>query len=129
MKQYNAQFVGEGYEGTMIRCPNGIYEFDKRSTKLLKYKHFQTNEYIIVDAHENKGKLVNTCTFTLQTPTGATFEAMPKGTYEERCKYWQDWQGGVIKKDDQATIRYFEYTDDHHMIPRFPILLEVRNYE
>jgi DNA ligase-1 len=129
IKEYHDQFVKDGYEGVMLRDPNGIYECDKRSKSLLKFKKFSDKEYIIIGAGENKGKLENTCTFICKTKTNKEFGAIPEGTFAERQKYWTDWQSGKIKHGDSATIRYFEFTDDVNEIPRFPIFVEVRNYE
>ncbi len=120
-------YEAEGYEGVMLRNPQGIYVQDKRSFDLLKYKKFIDEEFEIVGASENVGKLVGTCTFTLKTKEGKTFDAMPKGEHPVREKYWQDWNKGKIKAGDIATIEYFELTSGG--VPRFPVLKSLRNYE
>ncbi len=45
-------FSLQGYEGTMIRNPYGLYKFGKRSSDLLKLKEFQDDEFKIVGITE-----------------------------------------------------------------------------
>lgn len=126
---YHDRFKSEGYEGAMIRTRSGLYTPDKRSSDLLKVKKFLEKEYIIVGANENKGRSIGTCTFECQTLNGKRFNVMPEGSNLERALYWEKWKNGKIKVGDIATIKYFEYTDDINMIPRFPVLKIIRNYE
>lgn len=127
--QYHDTFKSEGYEGAIVRTHYGMYTPDKRSDELLKVKKFLDREYRIIGANENKGKLVGTCTFTCEALNGKLFDVMPEGTFEERCKYWQDWNNRKIRVGDLLTVEYFEYTDEKNQIPRFPVGKGIRDYE
>lgn len=118
--EYN-KFIKDGYEGAILRNPDGLYTCDKRSKDLLKYKKFLDKEYTIIGAKENKGKLTGTCVFECKTENGYSFDCMPEGTLEERQQYWKDWQNNKIKPGDILTVEFFEYTDNETLIPRFPI--------
>lgn len=41
------EYISAGYEGLMLRTPTGIYECDKRSNHLLKYKVMEQDEFLI----------------------------------------------------------------------------------
>ena len=45
--QYHQQFVKEGYEGTILRNLNSVYQLNKRSKDLQKYKDFIDDEFLI----------------------------------------------------------------------------------
>lgn len=47
LKQKFNVFMEQGYEGLMLRVPTGIYECDKRSNNLLKYKVMEQDEFLI----------------------------------------------------------------------------------
>jgi ATP-dependent DNA ligase len=123
------KFVSEGFEGAILRNTQGLYEFDKRSYDLLKYKKFQDAEFEIVGAEEAKGKYANTCRFILKTKEGAEFKAYPEGDKYHREGLWSDWNSGKIVKGDIATIKFFEYTTGTNPVPRHPIFKSLRNYD
>ena len=127
-EEWHRKFTSQGYEGIMIRNADGLYKQDGRSQDLLKYKKFIDQEFPIVGAEQNKGKLSNTCTFQL-SHNNVTFSAMPEGSLEEREQLYEDWKNGVIKKGDLATVKFFSWTTGQNPIPRFPILKSIRNYE
>jgi len=118
------KYVNNGYEGTMIRNLSSLYQPNKRSYDLLKLKEFQDNEFEIIGWKTGKGKSSSIPTFLLVTGEKKTFEAVPKGTEEERGNYLAEADNYIGKF---ATIRFFEYTADG--IPRFPVLIGVRDYE
>lgn len=50
-----AEHLAEGYEGTMIRDPHGLYKFGRSTTKeggLLKIKHFEDEEAVVIGVVE-----------------------------------------------------------------------------
>ena len=129
IEKYWEKFTKEGYEGAMIRNKKGGYEINKRSYNLQKFKKFIDMEFIVINASQNKGKLRNTCSFTLKTKEGNEFSAMPEGSQEHREQLWQDWKDGTIKEGDKATIKFFSWSTSKNKVPRFPILRNFRNYE
>jgi DNA ligase-1 len=117
------KYVNDGYEGTMIRNLSSLYQANKRSYDLLKLKDFLDEEFEIIGWKTGKGKFSNIPTFLLVTREKKTFEAVPKGTEEERGIYLAEANNYIGKF---ATIRFFEYTADG--IPRFPVLINIDRF-
>lgn len=121
------KFVEEGYEGIMLRNKAGGYKVNGRSKDLQKYKKFDDDEFEIVGATENVvGDWVGTCTFRCVTKDGNEFNVMPKGDYNTRAEFWQDWQAGKIKPGDMLTVEFFGYTTTDKPVPNFPVGKEIR---
>jgi len=121
---WHKKLVAEGHEGTMIRNTASLYQSNKRSYDLLKLKDFLDEEYEIVGWTVGKGKFQYIPTFEFEMKNGNRFEAVPKGTDEERAVYLAMAHTYVGR---MATVRYFELTADG--IPRFPVMIGVRDYE
>lgn len=119
----HAEFIKDGFEGTMIRNLGSYYELNKRSYNLLKKKDFKDAEFEIVGYKTGIGKYKNVPTFELKI-RDRTFEAVPIGSESDRLLYLKAAKSLIGK---MATIKYFELTDDG--IPRFPVMIGVRNYE
>lgn len=126
IKKYHDNFVSNGYEGVILRNIDGVYELDSRSHDLLKYKSFETEEFEIVDLKKSDREPDYQCTFVCKTQNNDEFGAKPKGTESLRSSYWTDKKSLIGK---MATIKYFEMTDGLNPVPRFPILIGVRDYE
>lgn len=120
--RFHKKFVHEGYEGTMIRNLGSEYKINGRSSDLLKLKDFLDEEFKIVGFKSGKGKFENIPTFELITSTGATFEAVPKGTEEQRASYLVNAESYIGKL---ATVRFFEYTTSDPPVPRFPVIVDL----
>lgn len=119
-----------GFEGIMLRNKQCCgYQIDRRSSHLQKYKEFVDEEFVIVGAEENKGKLEGTCTFICKTQSGKHFGVMPKGTQTERENMYQDWQANVINPGDIMTVEFFAWTTSDDPVPRFPVGKCIRDYE
>lgn len=121
--QTHEEYVKLGYEGVMVRWGNEPYQIDKRSSNLLKYKLFKTDEFEIVGATENTNS-PGQCSFYLVTKDGKYFDCKPEGTAEFRERCWADHERLI---GEMMTVKYFELTPDG--VPRFPVGLEIRNYE
>lgn len=109
-------FIVNGFEGAMIRNPNGKYE-NKRSKNLLKYKKFQDAEFKVVGVEEGKGKLLGKAgAFVCETKEGKRFNVKMEGSLESLTDYlvnFNEYEGKYL------TIRFFSYTVDG--VPRFPV--------
>lgn len=123
MKKQHAQYVADGYEGIMLRAPQGIYK-NSRSVDLLKYKEFFDDEYEVIDFKEGDGLELGCVIWLCRTSEGATFYCRPRGTHEERAELFQNGASYVGQK---LTVRFQEKTDDG--LPRFPVGIAFRNYE
>lgn len=117
------QFVGQGYEGAIIRNTRGLYEFGFRSNDLIKLKRFDTEEFQIVDVVEASGRDEGTAIFVCEC-AGGRFNVKPQGTRELRTKYFTNKEEIIGKV---ATIQYQGLSDDG--IPRFPSAITIRDYE
>lgn len=119
------QFMDAGYEGIMVRDPTGLYELGKRSTKLLKYKEFETREYTIVGANRAEGKDKDTVVWVCELhKNGPRFSVRPKGTLEERKRMYTNSSNYIGK---QLTVQFQNLSAGG--VPRFPVGLTIRDYE
>ena len=112
----------QGYEGTILRTPDGIYTPGHRSVNLLKHKDFLDSEFEIVAVGEGKGKFEGAIMFTCVTPEGRSFDCGLTGSMEDRREMFDrkdDFIGKLLK------VKYQNLTEDG--IPRFPVGLGVRD--
>lgn len=126
-EQLHAQ-IKRGYEGMMLRNVDGVYKVNGRSSDLQKVKLFIDEEFPIVDAYENKGKMEGQCTFVCETDEGARFGVKPEGDDVLRRQYWDDWQAGKLN-GAMLTVRFFAWTTSDNPVPRFPVGVTIRDYE
>jgi DNA ligase-1 len=124
MLSLHAQFLQQGFEGTILRDRNGKYELGHRSSNLIKWKDFQDDEFTIVGYKEGVGKFVGCVIWECETVEGKKFSVAPKGTLEAK-KAWYQEADQLIGK--QLTVRYFAFTNDG--IPQFPVGITIRDYE
>lgn len=115
------QFLAEGWEGTMVRNIDSLYQKNKRSYDLLKHKSFLDSEFEVIGYKAGKGKFENVPIFLLRCD-GGEFEAVPKGDQALREDYLRNAESYI---GSLATVRFFEYTTDG--IPRFPVLVDFRS--
>jgi len=122
--QYHANFVAAGFEGLMIRLPDGLY-VQKRTFSLMKVKSWITAEWYIVGAEAATGTHEGATIWILCDQAdgkGRICKGDPCGpeigTIESRRVQYQNrdrFMGAV------ATIKYFEVSETG--IPRFPYVL------
>jgi DNA ligase-1 len=110
-------YIGEGYEGQMLRL-DLPYE-NKRSKSLLKHKSFIDSEFIIKGVIEGKGKL----TGKVGKLVFEGFDSAVNGSHEYLEQLFND-KTLVGKK---ATVKYFDLTPAGE--PRFPKVIAIRDYE
>jgi len=119
------RYVGNGYEGQMIRINSG-YDQGKRSSKLLKRKDFIDAEYEVVGIDEGNGNRLGTAKHLVCycPKTDQTFNSNIKGNFDYLAEILNNREEYIGK---QATIKFFELTPDG--IPRFPYAIAFRDYE
>lgn len=123
LQKYHAQFIEEGYEGTIVRMDLGGYE-NKRSKQLLKYKDFIDAEWKIVDVLEGQGNRSGCANMlVIQLDNGVICKPTMTGTEDFMRKVWND-RRNVIGKE--ATIKYFGITPDGNL--RFPTVKNIIDY-
>lgn len=117
-------YVGEGYEGVMLRNWESPYE-NKRSYNLQKVKEWEDAEFEITGVEEGRGKLQGLVgAFVCRTSGGEEFRAKPKGSQEATKDYIQN-PDSVIGK--LLTVQYQGLTK--YGVPRFPVGLRVREWD
>jgi ATP-dependent DNA ligase len=118
-------FVELGYEGSIVRSPEGIYKLGYRSYDLLKFKHFQDEEYKIIGHKSAKtfyqGDPFEYVIWVCEIPGGRTFDVVPKGTFEQR-KEWLDNASSYYGQ--QLKVKFFRKSEDN--VPIFPVGLGIR---
>lgn len=127
-------WVKNGFEGLIIRTPNGKYRMDYRSPELMKYKEFIDHEFEIIGGKEAEGTHQGCVIFSVRgeaidkdgKASGeiVEFDATPKASLEQRRKWMKDLPSLTGKK---LTVRYFELSIDK--VPIFPIGIVIRDYE
>jgi DNA ligase-1 len=123
-KYLHSVYVGEGYEGLILRNVKGLYKVGHRSKDLQKYKEFLDEEFPIVGFKEGDGLEKGCVIWTCRTADGAEFDCRPRGTREERCVLFRSGASYIGKP---LSVRFQEWTDDK--VPRFPVGIAIRDYE
>lgn len=122
IKRWHKIFVSTGYEGAIIRNADGIYT-EGRSNDLMKLKSFDTTEFKVVDVLEAEGNDAGTAIFKLKCGE-YEFCARPVGSRSLRAQYLADKEELIGMA---ATVQHQGYSDAG--VPRFPVLLNIRDYE
>ena len=112
--------IERGFEGIMIRTPDGKYEHS-RSHKLLKYKEFIDDDFKIVGYKEGRGKLMgHVAVFVLEMKDGKTFDAKPTGSQEGLREMFMSPKKYLGK---MATVKFQNYTKKG--VPHFGVITTV----
>lgn len=116
-------YILNGFEGLMANSYEGEYE-QKRSKNILKYKEFIDGEFEILDIIEgdgNRGGMFGRALLKIGEKTFFSNARGDENHYRELLKNKDE----IIGK--MATVRYQNLSPDG--IPRFPVIISVRNYE
>lgn len=119
------KFIGQGYEGAMLRNKLGPYiqHPTKRSYDLQKIKEFDDAEFEIVGVIEGRGKLAGHGIFVCKTDKGSQFEVKMKGDTSALKDFLKDSKKYV---GQMLTVQYQGMTNKSG-VPRFPVGLRLRN--
>lgn len=125
MKVLHDEVTAEGYEGLVLRDPNGKYTYGSKVRNMMKYKEFIDEEFKIVDTLVDKdGYGLFWCEIEVVKGITKRFKVEPIGPKEDRLDIVENPQNYIGK---MLTVKFFEYTK--HGIPEFPKGLVVRDYE
>ncbi len=102
-----------GYEGSMLRMLDGMYEYGYRSKSLIKVKTSEDHEYKIVGFTDGKGKAEGAVMWTCQMENGVEFDCTPSESTEERRKLFKE---GATHIGKFYKVKHWGYTNDG--IPR-----------
>jgi DNA ligase-1 len=127
-KHYHDKFVGDGYEGIIIRNKNSEYKFNSRPSCLQKYKEFKDAEFRIVgfdkEEWDDSGTIRDLVVWICETDKGEQFNVRPKGSFEDRIKKYNNADEYIGKF---ITVRYQEESENG--TPIFGVGLSIRDYE
>ncbi len=124
VQSFQGRALAAGFEGTIIRAHDGVYEFGYRSPNLLKFKEFDDAEFEVVSYEEGVGKYEGCVTWICKLSSGQQFKAVPKGTLEEK----KDWFDNAKRYLGQfLKVKYQGVSDDG--VPRFPVGIGFRDME
>lgn len=122
IQKLHDKYVGEGFEGIVIRDPSKVYNFGGRTNAMIKVKMYKDAEFEIVGYSE--GLRPEDMVFVCKTKEGKEFEAKPMGLRELKWEYL-DRMDEIIGK--MATVKYFYLSDEG--CPLQPVLKCIRDYE
>ena len=109
----------DGYEGTITRGPNSVYE-NKRSRWLLKHKDFITEEFKVNDILVGKGNRSGIAGTVEVIYKGNIVGCGVRGSHEYAKKLLENRDDCIGKL---ATIRHFGETPDVSL--RFPVCIDI----
>lgn len=128
IKNHHSKFIGDGYEGTIIRLDITEYE-NKRCRQLLKYKDFIDEEFTIIGYEEGEGSRTGTIgKFIMQhdVDPNKTFKSNIKGNFDYLRNIWTNRQSYI---DKTATVKYFMRTplqeNGKGDVPLFPYIINI----
>lgn len=121
VKARHDEYVAQGYEGIMVRASAGVYEDNKRSRNLQKYKEFEEEEFRITGFREGTGDSEGLVIWECATKEGKEFRVVPRGTFEYKRQLFIDGAKYVGK---QLTVKFQGLSEDG--VPRFPTGKDVR---
>ena len=122
IQKLHDKYVGEGFEGIVIRDPSKVYNFGGRTNAMIKVKMYKDAEFEIVGYSE--GLRPEDMVFVCKTKEGKEFEAKPMGPRKLKWEYL-DRMDEIIGK--MATVKYFYLSDEG--CPLQPVLKCIRDYE
>ncbi len=114
-------YVQQGFEGTIIRLPEGTYELGHRSNSLLKHKDFKDAEYKIIGFTEGEGKFEGCAVWICVTEQDKKFNVVPKGTLKQKKVLFSEAEKHIGR---EITVKYQGLSKDG--IPEFPVGLGFR---
>jgi len=127
LKMYHKNFIGQGYEGTMLRKRNSLYKVNGRSQDLLKYKDFKDLALPILDIvpYDTNPSIGSPI---YHWPGARGHDLGPdilgsgiRASHEKRKEMLENKQNYIGKIYE---VRFFEYSDKG--VPRFPITIGER---
>ena len=118
MEIFFKELCADGAEGIMLRAPGSRYE-NRRSTSLLKYKPFESDEAVMVGSESGEGRLAGL--------VGALIVKWGKITFRVGSGLSDDVRMNPPKVGALISFGFCGLTDGG--CPRFPTFLAERSYE
>jgi len=110
---HHDRWIEEGYEGAMLKEPNGTYQPGQRSSYWVKVKMFDDAEFKVI-GYELGQRGVQDLTFVCECEKG-TFNATMNGSIADKQELFNKVDTLIGK---MLTVKYFGFTD--YGIPNLP---------
>lgn len=123
VQYYTDLFISEGYEGSIIRDPQGLYQFGKRPQCITKLKRLIDEEFIIIGVKSQEVNS-NLGMFICRTKEGKEFTVNPTMSEADKEMILFSPESYIGK---QITCSFYEYTEDG--IPFHIVDNIIRDYE
>jgi DNA ligase-1 len=126
LKVYYDSVLAKGYEGLVVKNPNGYYQWKRVTAKSGVMGKIKPSDYIdakIIDRFEGKGEIIGRLGGFVVELEDTTVVRVGSGfTKEQRVEYWED---GFKFKGEWVRLGYTERTPDGNL--RFPRLDSFRD--
>lgn len=119
----HADALERGFEGSIIKKADQLYQFGKKSSAMWKRKDFMDEEFEVTGYNEGL-RPIEDMVFCLKTKEGASFEAKPFGDRKTKEDYVANMDSLV---GQFGTVKFFYYTTDG--IPYLPSFVSFRPIE
>lgn len=120
---YHAQFVSDGYEGSMVRFDLGGYDVGHRNNQLQKVKDFVDGEFEVLDIIEGGGRFKGAAIFECRATETQTFTCVHEGDMDFRRALYSNREE-ILSTTKYLTVRYQELSKDG--VPIFPVGVALR---
>ena len=121
-REFMNQWLEQSFEGMMLRTDTGLYEWNHRSSGLMKWKDFQDAEFKVVGFEEDAlGEAVYhlELKYELNGKKFEYFKAKPRGNHTYRSvENVKTFLGNWV------TVRYQQFSDAG--VPIFPVIVAIR---
>lgn len=118
---FHDSFVGDGFEGCVVRDPERPYKPNGRTNDMIKFKNYKSEDFKVI-GYELGRRGSEDMVFTCELPDGRTFEAMPVGDRAVKEEYVENFEEKY--KGHLAECTYFNYSEEG--IPTQPKLRTFR---
>lgn len=103
------KYVEEGWEGVVIRNPDKVYGFGKRTNDMLKIKKYKDDCFLVIDKEAGL-RGYEDMVFILKTKDNKLFKAKPLGEKEIKEDYWNNFD--TKYKNHIGECKFFNYSID-----------------
>lgn len=121
------KYLTEGYEGTVHRTPNGLYEFGKRSCDMQKKKPRFDAECVVLLVRQDKNKDgVLLCKAINGKQSGVEFECLMRKDADEKINY-RKYENAVNLIGESITYEFESLSEDK--VPLKPVAVAIREID
>lgn len=103
------KYVNEGWEGVVIRDPQKVYGFGKRTNAMLKIKKYKDDCFKVIGIEPGL-RPIEDMVFILATKDGQEFKAKPFGDLQQKTEYFNNFN--KLYKGKIGECKFFYYSDE-----------------